>query len=68
MRLKYIYVDLNIDVVIDKECVEGNFIVMMGEFNKKDKKEEGVKMIKVEVKFGIVKFEKEDWFSFFKLS
>lgn len=68
MRSKHIHVDSNIDVVIDKERAEGNFTVMTGELNKKDKKGEGVKTIKVEAKLGTVKFEKEDWFSSLKLS
>ena len=68
MRSKHIHVDSNIDVVIDKERAEGNFTVMTGELNKKDKKEEGVKTIKAEAKLGAAKFEKEDWFSSLKLS
>jgi len=68
VKSKHIDINSNVNVAIDKEGKEENFIVMSGKLNPKDKTDEETRTIKAEAKLGTVKIEKKDWFSSLKFS
>ncbi|KAL9978602.1 hypothetical protein ACROYT_G016138 [Oculina patagonica] len=63
-----IEIDSNINVVIDQEDKQENFIVISGKLNPKEKTEAKTRTIKAEAKQGTVKLERKDWFSSLKFS
>lgn len=68
VKSKYIDINSNVNVAIDKEDKQHNFFVISGKLNPKDKVDEETRTIKAEAKLGTVKIEKKDWFSSLKFN
>ena len=68
MKSKHIDINSNVNMTIDEEEKEENFIVMSGKLNPKDKTDQETRTIRAEAKLGTVKIEKKDWLSSLKFS
>ena len=68
VKSKYIDINSNVNVAIDKEDKKENFFVISGKLNPEDKVDEETRTIEAEAKLGTVKIEKKDWFSSLKFN